>query len=313
MSDALQTYIVNANAEIDPCRIHVANTQMAYYFRRYLIQKAMAVFKWELPERWDPAYTLYNLYIMGRVAVIDAGPRFGIVPQYCTLSGIGLYWQPTRVLIANPVLPNITRELRIGVDCGLLRLAPDYGGIYDMACYYGNIMAEIAEAAGANIINSKLSYVFPVANPTAAASFKKLYDEIASGKPAAWYDKNLLNEDGSRAWDTFTQNLKQNYITSDLLNDLRAVENDFCTHVGIPNANITKRERLVTDEVNANNIETATLAEGWLDTIRKSIDETVDVFPELAGKISVRWRHEPFKEVQSDETSVDNTRRPAGV
>lgn len=309
-----EDYLINEGAHMDPCRIHIANTQMAFYFRRYLIQKAMAVFEWSFPESWNHAYTLYNLYIMGRVAVIDAGPEFGIVPQYCTLSGRGLYMQPTRVLIANPVLPDITRELTIGVDCGLLKLAPDYGGIYDMACYYGNIMAEIAEAAGTNLINSKLAYLFAVENPTAAASFKKLYDQIASGMPAAWYDKNLMNEDGTPAWQTFAQNLKQNYITTDLLNDLRAVENDFCTHVGIPNANITKRERLVTDEVNANNIETATLAEGWLDTIRKSIDETVDVFPELEGRISVRWRHDPFTSEEVDnETAEYDAGRPAGI
>ena len=98
-----------------------------------------------------------------------------------------------------------------------------------------------------------------------------------------------------------------------MLNDLRAVENDFCTHVGIPNANITKRERLVTDEVNANNIETATLAEGWLDTIRESIDEAVGVFPELNGRISVEWRHDPFKEVAATAAGENNADWYAGV
>lgn len=301
-----EEFFPNNYVMTDPVRTAVASSTLTMYFKRYLIQKAMAVFKWTFPKTWNDAYTLYNLYVMGRCAVIDAGAKYGIIPQYCTLSGIGVYMQPTRVLISNPVLENIPQEYKIGVDCGLLKLAPDYGGIYDMASYYANIMAVIAETAGVNLINSKLSYVFPVENEAAANSFKKLYDQVASGKPAAWYDKNLTREDGQPAWETFTQNLKQNYITSDLLNDLRAVENDFCTHVGIPNANITKRERLVTDEVNANNIETATLAEGWLDTIRESIDEAVGVFPELAGKITVEWRHDPFKEVTANARGENN-------
>lgn len=301
-----EQFFVSDYALNDPVRTAVASSTMSMYFKRYLIQKAMAVFKWTFPETWNDAYTLYNLYIMGRCAIIDAGDEYGIIPQYCTLSGLGVFMQPTRVLISNPVLTDIPQEYKIGVDCGLLKLAPDYGGIYDMASYYGNIMAVIAETAGVNLINSKLSYVFAVENEAAANSFKKLFDQVASGSPAAWYDKNLTREDGQKAWEPFAQNLKQNYITSDLLNDLRAVENDFCTHVGIPNANITKRERLVTDEVNANNIETATLAEGWLDTIRESIDEAVGVFPQLKGKISVEWRHDPFKEVTADARSENN-------
>ena len=94
-----EQFFVSDYALNDPVRTAVASSTMSMYFKRYLIQKAMAVFKWTFPGTWNDAYTLYNLYIMGRVAIIDAGEKYGIIPQYCTLSGRGVFMQPTRVLI----------------------------------------------------------------------------------------------------------------------------------------------------------------------------------------------------------------------
>ena len=68
----------------------------------------------------------------------------------------------------------------------------------------------------------------------------------------------------------------------------------FCTDIGIPNSNTEKRERLVVEEVNANNVETRTRCELWLESLKESARKTNDMF---GLDISVNWRNNPdFKQ-----------------
>lgn len=291
-------YINTATSQVNPSTMHAANTALTTYFARYLTQKAIAVFKWRLPEDWAKDYMLYCLYLFGHVAIVKT-PEFGIIPQACTLSGFDVFYRPTDCVVSNRLIRK--NEFKLHNNAELIKLTPDYGGIYDKILYYASMMSLIAEDAGVNLFNSKLSYVFAASNKSSAESLKKLFDGIASGEPAVFADKKLYNDDGTPAWETFQQNVRQNYITGDLLQDLRMVENDFCTDVGIPNANQFKPERLISDEVNANNVETAATAEGWLDTLHMCIREVERTFPEMTGKITVDWRYKPVEEVQADE------------
>jgi hypothetical protein len=52
----------------------------------------------------------------------------------------------------------------------------------------------------------------------------------------------------------------------------------FCTTIGLKNANYEKRERLLVDEVNANNEQTKALAEQWLDSIKSGMDTANEMF-----------------------------------
>lgn len=290
-------HINAATSQVNPSTMHASNTALTWYFSRYLTQKAIAVFDWELPENWGRDYMLYALYLFGHVAMVKT-PEYGVIPQACTLSGYDVFYRPTRVCIGNPLIRE--KEYRLHENAELLKLTPDYGGIYDKIQYYASMMSLIAEDVGVNLVNSKLSYVFAATSKTSAESLKKMFDGIASGEPAVFADRKLYHDDGTPAWETFQQNVANNYITSDLLVDLRRVENDFCTDVGIPNTNTQKAERMVVDEVNANNVETTATAEGWLDTMHRCINDIERTFPELTGKITVDWRHDPFeKEVET--------------
>ena len=103
-------------------------------------------------------------------------------------------------------------------------------------------------------------------------------------------DKQLFKEDGTQVWQPFQQNIGQNYIVTDILADMRKIEAMFHTDVGIPNANTDKRERMITDEVNANNVETITRVELWMEELKKSAERTNEMF---GTDISVDWRHDP--------------------
>jgi hypothetical protein len=285
---AMYDHINSANAMVQPSTVHVRDTGLARYFKRYLLQKAMSVFKWEMPDTWARDYFLYVLYCWGFVAVINTD-KYGVIPQTCGLQGYDVFYRPTTAVIANPLLQGM-KQLKIGQQCTLFRLQPDYGGIMDLVGYYGDMMALCASTAGVNLLNSKLSYVFFASNKAAAASFEKLYDEVASGKPMSVIDKDLLKADGTKAWEMFQQNVGQNYIVGDILTDMRKWENMFNTDIGIPNANTDKRERLLTDEVNANNVETSSKCGLWLELLQAVCEQTRRMFD---IEISVDWRVEP--------------------
>ena len=271
-------YINVYNHQFHPSDIHVKNTGLSWYFKRYLIQKILSVYEFKnIPEHWAKDYFLYTLFVFGYCAVVNTS-KFGIIPQHCTLYGYNIFYRPTNAIITNPLFKGKTLRPRIGVDCELVRMSPDWCGVWDIVEYYADLMALTSETIAVNLINSKFSYVFAAEDKASAESLKKLYDLIASGEPAAFADKKLFNEEGDPAWYLFVQNLKQNYIAGDLLEDLAKIDSRFNTEIGIPNVNIAKTSGVSDSEVLANNIDTNSKAALWLETIRDSLDKVNAMF-----------------------------------
>ena len=269
-------YINTANSVISPSTVHCKNTGLQRYFARYLLQKAIAVFKWKLPDNWAENYFLYCLYTWGYIAVVNTD-KFGVIAQGCALKGYDIYYQPTHAIIANPLLKGIV-EPRIGTQCAIIRLQPDYGGIIDKVNFYADMMALCAETIGTNILNSKLSYIFAASNKTDAESFKKMFDKVASGEPAAFIGKDLFNEDGSPNWMQFNQDLKNTYVADEIMMDLRRWEQEFCRDLGINNANTEKKERMIVDEVASNNEETLLWSDLALEQLKKGCKMANELF-----------------------------------
>lgn len=283
------------NAEFSPSTVHVKNAALQRYFRKYLLQKAISVFKWNLPDEWDADYFKYTLYGMGYIAVLNTN-QYGVICQGGALGGYNLYYRPAYIMITNPLIKG-TITANIGSDCAIIKLQPDYSSIMDIVGFYADQMALCAEALGMNLVNVKTGVVFGAKDKTQAQSYKKMFDKMQEGDPAVFIDKQLLDDAGKPNWYPFVQNMKEQYIADNILSDMRKIEAMFDTDIGIPNANTDKKERLVTDEVNANNVETATRCELWLESIRKGI-ETANAMYNLS--LSVDWRVNPKTEIKDN-------------
>ena len=276
------------NASRSPSTVHVKNTRLRRFFRKYLFQKAISVFKWQLPEEWDKDYFLYTLFGMGYIAIVDTD-QYGVICQGGALGGYNLYYRPSYIMITNPLIQG-TITANIDTDCALIKLQPDYSSIMDLVGYYADQLALAAESMGINLLNVKSGTVFGAESKAKAESYKKMYDTLSDGDPAVVIDKKLLDDTGKPTWFPFTQHIKESYVVTDILSDMRKIEAMFDTEIGIPNANTDKRERLITDEVNANNTETATRCELWLETLRKGIDKANKMYK---LNIEVGWRVNP--------------------
>lgn len=291
-------YIDGRTSSTSPTTFHSKNTALSRYFQRYLLQKVMSVLEVQgMPEEWDKDYFLYTLLTNGFIAVINT-PEYGVIPQHCTLTGRNIFYQPASVLVTNPLLKSPI-EARIGEECALIKLQPDYGNVLDIVHYYADLLAITSESIGVNIINSKLAMVFAAEDKASAESFKKMYDNLTAGEPAVFIDKKLKGVEGETTWETFIQNLSSNYIGTALLNDLKQIENEFCSTIGIPNSNFEKNAHVLNAEVNANNADTMALLQLWLDTLKVGTNQVRDLFG-INLTIGARTQEE---EVEDDENS----------
>ena len=278
-------YLNAADGLINPSTVHVSGTALALFYRKYLLQKAISRFKFELPKTWSWQYFVYVLFCWGSVAVFETD-KFGVICQACGLSGFDVFYQPTKAIITNPLING--KELKIGVQTELIYLQPGYSGIMDIVTYYGDLMALASQAAGYNLLNSRLAYVFASKNKNTAESFKAMTDKVLSGDPAVFIDNKLLDDSGNLNMMYFSNKLKDNFITPELLSVLRDLELKFDTEIGIPNQNENLRERQNVDQVNMNNFETQAKCLLWLDCMKSCIEKVNNMF---GTSISVKLRN----------------------
>lgn len=289
-------YLNAVDSQIPNSFLHIHNTGVSRFFKRLLMLDCISVFDWTLPEHWDADYFRYVVMGFGW-AVIFKTNLFGVIPQWGTLSGMNVFYRPIRAIVTNPLLNS--RELTINKNCVILKLSPDYKGVSDIVDYYGDLLALCYESLAVNILNSRLAYVVGVNGKAEAETFKALYDEIASGKPAVvrreTKSAGQLGKSFSDQWETFLQNVGQNFIAPEMLDSLNQIRDEFLTVIGIPNLSERKKERVNQIDSERNTFETKTKIDLWLEELQKGIDQSIQMFPELEGTFSVKKRFEEVK------------------
>ena len=242
----------------------IANSS-AIYYRAKLFRLLIQRFQFDnMPETWEYDYFLTHLFLDGSICVTDTSA--GILPLKCGLTGIGIFEQPTEVIIANPVLGNFRRI--IGEDCEIIKLQYDYRGVSPILDRYSALLAMCDSSVAVNLMNTKVTWVFGATSKTQAETFKAIYDDITLGKPATFTSNDNI---GNLKENMFVMPAKQNFIADDVQLLKRKILNEFLTDIGINNTNLDKRERLTDDEVNANNDEVLANISHWYDNISDGI------------------------------------------
>ena len=144
-----------------------------------------------------------------------------------------------------------------------------------------------------SIVNAKFAYILGAKNKGAAQALKKLLDLINKGEPAVIYDSRIFDDPVTKdtpfqTW--FRENMKNNYITNDLLQDFQTVLNNFDREIGIPTIPYNKKERMVTSEAESTEIDSKARSTVWIDTIQSSIKEVKQLYPDI--KLSAKLRYD---------------------
>lgn len=284
-------YINTVVSSFTPNTIHTSDNLTSKYFNNYLFQRILSIFDFDIPEYWNKEYFLYVLFYAGYIGIIE-GQQYGDwIPQLCDLYGHDVYYQPTNLIITNPYAQELSfsdvDHYKIGRNCEIIKVQPNFHSIWDIVSLYSDILAECITGISTNLFNSKFAYIFGTDSKASAEALKKMYDKVQSGEPAVFIDKKLFDEDGKLHVEMFTQ-AEDPYNMGDRLADFRKVLNLFDTEIGIPSVNYEKKERMIVDEVNANNIETESLSDIWLETLTDSINR-VNALTGLDLKVTKRY------------------------
>ncbi|MBQ0139412.1 MAG: hypothetical protein KBT36_08955 [Kurthia sp.] len=291
----------------NPSPVKYANNQTFNFWVRSLFQRATSVLKFDLPDEWQGDvrdFFIYCLFRFGYVAIFK-NDKFGLTFQPCSLSEKGFYYQPLNARISNPLL---SADLKIGEDCEILKLTPDYFGVFDIIEHYAERLSTLDNAIDMSIINNKLAYILGARNKSAADAIKKVFDKINKGEPTIVLDMKLLNDrtDKDVPWQFLERKgLKDSYLTTMQLQDAQTILNNFDAEIGIPTIPYQKKERMVTSEAESRVVDSTSRSLVWFDCLKSSIEDVKKLYPEI--KLDVKLRYDE-KEVDSDgETDTDRS------
>ena len=286
---------------IDPAGVEGLNNVSVIYYTSECLKKLFGVYEIRnVPDGWDYDYMMERIFLDGKLCITDTS--LGVLPLQTGVSGINVFNHPTTCVIANPVLGSFERT--IDVDCALVKLQFDFGNVWPIISRYSTMLAMCDSAIAVNLINTKTSAIFGAESKAEAESFKRIYDQMSSGKPAVFIGEGLAKRLADRL---LFNRVKEQYI-ADSVEDLKQrIMDDFLSDIGINNANTDKRERLNTFEVVSNTQEVRAGAEHWLD----NINEGFDVANKMYG-LNLRMIRRQFKmenpsgmesEVKADEST----------
>ena len=260
-----------------PSQVKTFNTAAYRYWERALYQRAMSVIDiTKIPDQWRGTredFFKMILFRRGFLAILDV-PEYGLIFQPCTLSGYkGIYYEPANALITNPYANLRQTEYRIGEECEILKLCPDYMGVWDIISYYAEKLATMDGAVNMAIINSKLAYVLGGRDKSGREALAKIMDKVNEGQPSVIYDSNLLNnqKDKESPFQLLElPSVKDNYIVSDLLKDFNDILNKFDAAIGIPTIPYEKKERVQNAEAKLQTYDGAARSLTWIETLKSS-------------------------------------------
>ena len=266
----------------------VQNDLTTRYCMRSLYQRIYAGFIPENPKSWNNRYFKNVTLNLGYIGIIKTAV-YGIIPQIAQPSGeLGLYLQPTKLIVSQPL---VQFEGTIGEDCELIMLTPDWAGVMDIVEFYAKRLSIAFTSLDVALINSRAALIAVGKNKSATETIKALYEKLSAGEPLLVHDKQLKNEslDGKDEpiW-TYSLDVKQNYIVTDLLENIQTIIDDFDREIGIA-AIGQKKERMITDEVTQLTADACARSETWFDCLTSSYDKVNELFPELGLSFTLKY------------------------
>lgn len=158
--------------------------------------------------------------------------------------------------------------------------------------HYVNKLTEAERTMDVNIKACKTPVIF-ACDDKDVLTFKRLFQQVDGNVPAIFADKGL-NLDSINAFLTGVK-----FMGNELMDYKRSVESDLLTFLGQNNTPVDKKERLITDEAEANN----QLIGSFADLQLRAREEAVKEINELFGlTITVKRR-------QAVESSVDTVEK----
>ena len=263
-----------------------------YLYRLMLI--ARSVFKWEnLPnginEKWIERY----LFAEGKCVFFKDPDKGLMVAKVTPNGGLNYYDEPTTVL---PYATNYTGETLINeLNCIVIPNNDEMIPTSPTIQLYAFKLANIDRTIDVNVHAQKTPAIIKCSDKQ-RLSLKRVIEQRDDNELAIFGDNDLSTE----SIDVLSINAP--VVFKDLELQKHMVWNECMTFLGINNANMDKRERLVDDEVQANNEQ----VEASFNIMLKAREEACSRINKMFGtNIKVSKRIQPTPKL-SDSEVVQN-------
>ena len=249
------------------------------YWERSLFQRLSTLFVVEgLPEggadqvQTDRDAFIWGLFHCGFLVVFKT-KQYGITFQPGTPYGIGLQYQPTGMTVTSPYF-SFSRPLVIGQECEVLKLTPDYQGVWDIVTKHARELQLNEIAIRQAELNARFAYAIACKDDKQVQSIKAMMEKVTNGDPYFIFNENLKqrgvpNAEPQIPWAQFDRDLSKNFILPELLECRRTIVTDFYREMGVPVPS-DKKERVNVLEAETNQAEFFNRRQVW----RGCLEET---------------------------------------
>lgn len=204
---------------------------------------AMNEWVWEgLPDGILPRHIEKLLFSRGMAAFFKA-PGMSFMCLECDPGGrVNVYGDATAYRVHGF---NYKKYLK-AEDCVIIRNNLLALPSESFVMHYVNKLSEAERTMDVNVKSCKTPVIF-ACDDKDVLTFKRIFQEVDGNTPAIFADRNL-NLDSITAYMTGVK-----FIGNELMDYKRSVESDLLTFLGQNNTPVDKKERLITDEAEANN------------------------------------------------------------
>ena len=292
----------NTGAFTDYCRNAVdvatqSNSEADFIYYTYLQMLSLNMFKYKgLPESIDTFYLEYVLQTRGYIGFYE-DDNLGLICTEITLGGqLNHYGLPTEYHTVSPS-PLIKKTLT-NQECVVMKNSPLYVGTYPYLNFFAKKLALTSRTMDQNLNMQWTPYII-TGERRMLNQFKEFMKKIMQGVSTIFASK------GFRSEDINVLQTNAPFIADDLHGMKQAILRECMTMLGVENANMDKKERLVSDEVNANNVETYSKCALWLEELQEGCRKANDMF---GIEMAVDWRVPPdYKQEVSDNESDNDS------